>query len=97
MICENDARRREWDRSPGVWEEPVDQFSNPSAVAPFRAGYLLLMGGSSGSDARHSLSLQYGEVKTADAIPTYESITFTDVVNPAQPTSTVTQNGVFSG
>jgi hypothetical protein len=67
-------------------------FVNASAIAPFREGYLLLEGMATGSDSRNGLQLLYGEVETADAIPTFQPINFLD---GQSLTSIVTQNGVY--
>src|SRR5687768_7355509 len=86
-------------------------FDNASAVAPFRAGYLVLAGMATGKDARHGLELLYGEVQTADQAPKFSSIDFLEgqSSSPSSPsssspssssppptsTSIVTQNGAY--
>lgn len=76
----------------------MSQFDNPSAVAPFRGGYLMLMGMGNGKDGRHGLQLRYGPIIDPDKLPDFQPIAFQDV-DSSKPdsTSTVTQNGVNGG
>jgi hypothetical protein len=76
--------------------DAMKQFDNPSAVAPFRDGYLLLTGMGTGKDSRHGLQLQYGVVESPDQLPKYSTFQFLDQTQqkPAQ-TSIVTPNGVY--
>jgi hypothetical protein len=69
-----------------------DVFVSACAVAPFRAGYLLLEGMETGSDSRNGLQLLYGEVETADTVPKFQPINFLD---GQSLTSIVTTNGVY--
>lgn len=69
-------------------------FENASAVAPFRAGYLVLQGMGTGSNSRNGLDLLYGEVGTANELPKFQSTNFFD---GQSSTSIVTQNGVYHG
>ena len=84
----------------------MSQFANPSAVAPFRAGYLLLVGTGNGKDGRNGLELVYGAVTTANQMPDFQPLTFVEVgdgggpsgsSSTSKPTSIVTQNGVYDG
>jgi hypothetical protein len=83
-------------------------FDNASAVAPFRAGYLVLAGMGTGKDSRHGLELLYGEVQSADQVPTFSSINFLEGQSsspsssspsssspPPTSTSIVTPNGAY--
>jgi hypothetical protein len=69
-------------------------FENASAVAPFRAGYLVLQGMGTGSNSRNGLDLLYGEVGIANELPKFQSTNFFD---GQSSTSIVTQNGVYHG
>lgn len=76
----------------------MDQFYNPSSVAPFLAGYMLLVGDSTGKDGYNGLKFEYGEVPGPGQAPKFSDYTFIDSTNPkAKPTSTVTQNGNYKG
>jgi hypothetical protein len=74
----------------------MQEFDNPSAAAPFRDGYLLLVGQGTGKDSRHGLQLQYGVVESAGTLPKYSAFNFMDqTVNPPVQSSIVTPNGVY--
>jgi hypothetical protein len=76
----------------------MDQFYNPSSVAPFQAGYMLLVGMGTGKDGYNGLKFEYGEVPGPGQVPKFSDYNFIDSTNPkAKPTSTVTQNGNYKG
>src|SRR2546429_5958823 len=55
-------------------ETKMDQFTNPSAVAPFRGGYMLLVG--MGGSPYNGLKFQYGELPGPGKPPTFADFDF---------------------
>jgi hypothetical protein len=76
----------------------MDQFENPSSVAPFRAGYMLLVGMGTGDDGYNGLKFQYGELPGPGQTPKFSDFDFFDATKPgSKPTQVVTQNGNLKG
>jgi len=76
----------------------MSQFDNPSAAAPFRAGFLLLIGMGNGKDGRNGLELRYGAVTDPKTMPDFQPLSFVEIAGGStEPTSIVTPNGVYDG
>src|SRR5689334_12884032 len=76
----------------------MDQFDNPSAIAPFLAGYMLLEAGKADKDGYTGLQFKYGVISAPGQMPKFEDYNFVDSTNlKAKPTSTVTANGNYKG
>ncbi len=76
----------------------MNHFDNPSSVAPFRAGYMLLVGMATGKDGYNGLKFEYGELPGPGQMPKFSDFQYFDMTNPgSKPTEVVTQNGNLKG